>query len=68
MPKALDLTNQKFSELTALRLYSQRDTHGRYWLCRCSCGQEIAVRASNLISGHTKSCGRHRRKPINGML
>ncbi|TGT76145.1 MULTISPECIES: hypothetical protein [unclassified Mesorhizobium] len=27
------------------------------WLCRCDCGKEIAVRASKIKSGHTRSCG-----------
>ena len=27
------------------------------WRCRCSCGNIITVRAENLVSGKTKSCG-----------
>ena len=27
------------------------------WLCKCQCGNELIVSASNLKSGNTKSCG-----------
>lgn len=27
------------------------------WLCKCSCGEEVSVTASNLTRGQTKSCG-----------
>ena len=47
-----------------------------YWLCRCDCGTERAVKGSSLRSGESKSCGcirleqfkRHneRGKVING--
>jgi hypothetical protein len=55
--KAYNLTDKTFCELTVLHPYPKSDKHGRYWVCQCSCGQEIAVRASNLVSGHSKSCG-----------
>jgi hypothetical protein len=29
----------------------------RWYLCRCECGTEVEVRAQNLRSGNTKSCG-----------
>jgi hypothetical protein len=29
----------------------------RYYLCQCSCGNEVVVMLSNLLSGATKSCG-----------
>jgi hypothetical protein len=29
----------------------------REFICRCACGNATAVRASNLTSGHTRSCG-----------
>lgn len=56
MSKAYDLTNQTFGFLTAIKPYPKGDHYGRYWISRCSCGQEIAVRANNLVSGHSKSC------------
>lgn len=66
MPKMRDLTGQTFGELTVIDLYPQSDQHGRYWLCKCTCGQEKVVRASNLVAGHTKSCGRQ--KEHNNLL
>lgn len=59
--KAIDLTGKQFGDLTVLHLYDHKDLHGRYWVCRCSCGQELAVRASNLTSGHSTSCGKSTR-------
>lgn len=53
---AEDLTGQRFGSLTVLeRDFSVKDTQ---WWCRCDCGVIKSVRASNLRSGHTKSCGR----------
>lgn len=35
-----------------------RDKHGRVvWLCGCSCGAQVEVRATDLRTGVTKSCG-----------
>jgi len=35
---------------------SVNETH-KFWACRCSCGSQITVRSSKLVSGHTTSCG-----------
>jgi hypothetical protein len=29
----------------------------RYYLCQCSCGNEVVVRLDSLLSGNTQSCG-----------
>lgn len=55
--KMLDLEGKRFGKLTVLRLYPKSNRHGRFWVCKCDCGMEVAVLASNLVSGHTKSCG-----------
>ena len=34
--------------------YHKKDT---YWLCACKCGNLKEVKLSDLISGHTMSCG-----------
>lgn len=58
MRKPNDLTGQRFTKLVAISISS---TGGRTrWLCRCDCGKEPDVEASNLIRGQVKSCGCHR--------
>ena len=52
-----DLTGQKFGELTALYSNKIAKDGQRIWHCRCSCGNEVDIRAGALRSGHTKSCG-----------
>jgi Ca-activated chloride channel family protein len=45
-----------FSRLTVIGV-GQRCTSGRFrWLCRCHCGEEVNVRATQLLSGATRSC------------
>lgn len=55
MPPLKDLTGQRFGRLIVV----ERDTsrNGVYWLCRCDCGKTVSVRAYNLTSSSTKSCG-----------
>lgn len=55
MGKYIDLTGQQFGRLTAL--YRVPDTRPTKWHCRCECGKEVDVNASNLRRGLTKSCG-----------
>lgn len=56
MSKLKDLTGQKFGRLTVLERAESKN--GRtYWKCRCDCGEEVNVIASNLLRGNTKSCG-----------
>lgn len=46
----------RYGRLTVLREY--KSINGRmYWMCRCDCGAEIAVRGNLLRSGRTRSCG-----------
>lgn len=59
MPKFRDLTGQRFGLLTAknpIITTSSNRTRVK-WICKCDCGNKIIVIASNLTSGHTKSCG-----------
>lgn len=57
MPKALDLTNQKFSKLTALEKAPKRNDKYTRWVCQCECGERVEVRTDYLRNGHTTSCG-----------
>lgn len=62
---ASDLTGQRFGHLTVLgRAESERyERKGRSsmtfatWLCRCDCGNTTTVRAGNLRSGNSCTCG-----------
>ena len=31
--------------------------HGKYWVCKCSCGNTVITTTDKLKNGHTKSCG-----------
>lgn len=54
--KAIDETGNVYGSLTVLQF--ARSKSGKHtWLCECACGRETVVHASNLRSGHTKSCG-----------
>lgn len=63
MPKARDLTGQKFGKLTVLEFAGSRRTSGgeakRTWLCLCDCGENTIVDTGNLVrdSKSTRSCG-----------
>lgn len=53
-----DLTGRRFGSLTVISLSDKVGKNNNlYWTCRCDCGKIKDVSASNLRSGHTKSCG-----------
>lgn len=59
MGALIDLVGKRFGMCTVVRRSPMR---GRVlWECRCDCGGITAVDSQNLRSGHTKSCGCHRR-------
>lgn len=58
------LTNRVFGKLTVISLdhvksyKSARNTQTKaYWLCRCECGVEKAMRGEHLTAGKVSSCG-----------
>lgn len=58
MPKALDITGQKFRKLTAVCFTGERNKHKhRLWECLCDCGKTTIVPLPALTSGNTGSCG-----------
>lgn len=57
MPKANDLTGQRYSRWTAIRRDGNTKNGHAIWLCRCDCGQERNVLANNLRRGRSGSCG-----------
>lgn len=55
---AHDLAGQTFGELTVLRkAETQRKNGGIRWRCLCSCGKELDVPATLLVTGKKTSCG-----------
>jgi len=54
-----DETGNRYGRLTVLRRYDHtaHSGLGAYWICRCDCGQEIAVLGAKLRNGNTRSCG-----------
>lgn len=55
-----DLCGQRFGKLTVIRRVEGTQSNrarADSWLCRCDCGNESVVLGSNLVRGHTKSCG-----------
>lgn len=52
-----DLTGIKFGMLTPVKKIKDIERYRSLWLCKCDCGNEVAVRNDNLCYNHTKSCG-----------
>ncbi len=56
-----DLTGKKYGMLTVLHRAEDwiqpSGQHKQMWHCLCDCGKECDVRATDLKSGNTKSCG-----------
>lgn len=58
------LSGTRFGKLTVIG-YIDSTKHGkRRYLCKCDCGNETKVVVSNLLNGHTKSCGCYRHEVI----
>lgn len=58
----IDITGQKYNRWF-VKEYSHRDKWGaNIWHCICECGNEGFVSTSQLISGHSQSCGCLRRQ------
>lgn len=58
MAGRLDLTGLQFGRLLVKAKSGDKDKFGAvFWYCVCDCGSETCVRAANLRSGGTISCG-----------
>ena len=44
--------------------FKEKKNRHSIWFCECDCGKTTTVRAHNLISGHTKSCGCFRKDKV----
>ena len=56
MSKRRDILNEKFGLLRVTE-YSHSKNGNVFWKCSCDCGGEKTVRADNLNSGATQTCG-----------
>jgi hypothetical protein len=57
MPKIRDRKHEKVGRLTVVAEAPSKKGRGRYWLCRCDCGNEVVVAGGNLKETGTRSCG-----------
>ena len=49
-------SGNKFNRWTVIK-FDVYKNHVRYWLCKCDCGNIKVVRSTELLRGHTTSCG-----------
>lgn len=56
MPKAVDITNQRFGMLTAIKRVGSKNGRA-LWLCKCDCGNTKLILAKSLRYGEVVSCG-----------
>lgn len=56
-----DLTGQRFGKLTVLRR-AVVEGNKTIWCCKCDCGNEVNVSATNLKRGRTHSCGCYKKE------
>tara|TARA_Y100000310_G_scaffold333763_1_gene411972 strand:+ start:1898 stop:2479 length:582 start_codon:yes stop_codon:yes gene_type:complete len=54
--KNCDLSGKRFGRLVVSSKHGFKGQH-RYWECKCDCGNEVNVLATNLKRKYTKSCG-----------
>lgn len=74
--KIEDLSKKTFGDLTVVsldrELMDKRKEEGlpksTFWKCKCKCGKIISVRAPDLKSGNTSSCGCNKRKDLSGKI
>lgn len=57
MPKIIDITGQKFNDLTAIEVVGKSEKGEKLWRCQCECGREKITSASKLRGNNTKACG-----------
>lgn len=56
MPKALNLTGERFGSLVALN--KEKSQNGKtYWKFRCDCGNEKIIQTGHVTTGAIKTCG-----------
>lgn len=54
---ARDISGMEFGYLTALERTGEKNRRDWVWRCRCRCGGEVTLPATQLLTGRTRSCG-----------
>ena len=57
MSRVKNLTGKKFCRLLVVSRAENTIDGRAKWNCKCDCGTSIIARGSNLMNGHTQSCG-----------
>lgn len=52
-----DITGERYGMLVVIGLHETEKNNGRFWDCRCDCGNIKTIRRCNLTSGSSTSCG-----------
>lgn len=55
--KLIDITNNKFNRLKAIKFIKISPSKKHYWLFKCDCGKEKIISKRSVMSGHIQSCG-----------
>jgi hypothetical protein len=55
--RLVDETGNVYGRLTVLERAQNTRAGGAQWLCKCECGNKVAVQGTHLRSGNTVSCG-----------
>ena len=56
LSKPHNITNKKFSRLTAIK-FSSKKGRQHYWLFLCDCGNKVTAKKNHVIAGKIRSCG-----------
>lgn len=57
MGKMIDITNQRFGQLVAIKPAERHKANGDVmWICRCSCGRYLIVSGPVLRAGKSTKC------------
>lgn len=70
MSKMKDLTGRRFNRLTVIKrdLNPQQGRARTKWICKCDCGKIISVVSTDLLRGHTQSCGCYQKSQASKSL
>lgn len=62
MNRRVDVIGDTYGLLTVRGDHEEPGLKRRHVWCQCTCGRELSVALNNLRSGHTKSCGCHKKQ------